>query len=270
VLWSKSLNGKCAKLHTVAASNNRDHPTRSLYYCLFTSYLFVCSSLRTSRLWWIALSTEHQLRGCNNVPSFLQWTAPIAHSFCKGCTWHHLHTLVKAPLCCDWKAKVAGVTFSDSDSAPVAKFLNPGPDPAILQIWESDSCSDSGYNHPSNRNLPMFLPKQWPHGLLLLPKWKKWRQIRVRFSQIFDSGSGSGSEIKTQKPTAVDSSNPDPVPPLLESPGGKYAKLHTAAASNSRDPTSCSFYFCLFATHIYGCCSSRPPLSWRIAHSTQH
>jgi len=29
-------------------------------------------------------------------------------------------------------AEVAGVTFSDSDSAPVRKFLNPGP--AILQI----------------------------------------------------------------------------------------------------------------------------------------
>jgi len=49
---------------------------------------------------------------------------------------------------------VAGVTFSDSDSAPVPKFLNPGP--AILQIWESDSCSDSGYNNRSNRNLPCF------------------------------------------------------------------------------------------------------------------
>ena len=33
VLGSKSLNGTFAKLHTVAASNNRDHPTRSLFYC---------------------------------------------------------------------------------------------------------------------------------------------------------------------------------------------------------------------------------------------
>ena len=44
--------------------------------------------------------------------------------------------------------------FSDSDSTPLPKFLNPGP--AILQIWESDSCSDSGYNHRSYRNLPCF------------------------------------------------------------------------------------------------------------------
>jgi len=49
-------------------------------------------------------------------------------------------------------SEVDGVTFSDSDSAPVLKFLNPDRGPAILQIWESDSCSDSGYNHRSNRN----------------------------------------------------------------------------------------------------------------------
>jgi len=59
--------------------------------------MFVCCSLHTSYLWWFALSMQHQLRGCNNVPSFWQWTAPIAHSFCEGCTWHHLHILVKAP-----------------------------------------------------------------------------------------------------------------------------------------------------------------------------
>jgi len=34
------------------------------------------------------------------------------------------------------ESEVAGVTFSDSDSAPVPKFLNPGPDPdpPIFQI----------------------------------------------------------------------------------------------------------------------------------------
>ena len=99
------------------------------------------------------------------------------------------------------------VTFSDSDFAPVPKFLNPGP--AILQIWESDSCSDSGYNHRSNRSLPMFLPKKWLHRLLLLPKWKSESGSGSGFSQIFDSGSGSGSERKTQNPAGVDSVNPD-------------------------------------------------------------
>jgi len=59
-----------------------------------------------------------------------------------------------------------------SCAAPVLNFFNPDPGRAILQIWESDSCSDSCYNHRSNRNLPMFLLKKWPHRLLLLPKLK--------------------------------------------------------------------------------------------------
>jgi len=89
------------------------------------------------------------------------------------------------------KSEVAGVTFSDSDSAPIPKFLNPVPDPgpAILQIWESDSYSDSGYNHWSNRILHMFLLKKWPHRLLLLLKWKSYFGSGFGFSQIFDSGS---------------------------------------------------------------------------------
>ena len=37
------------------------------------------------------------------------------------------------------KPEVAGVTFSDSDSASVPKFLNPGLAPVILKIRESDS-----------------------------------------------------------------------------------------------------------------------------------
>jgi len=57
----------CAKLHTVAASNNRDHPTRSLYYCLFAPHIYGCCSSRTSRSWWITHSTQRQLRGCNKA-----------------------------------------------------------------------------------------------------------------------------------------------------------------------------------------------------------
>jgi len=39
VLRSEIPSGKCAKYHTVAASNNRDYPTRSLYYCLFAPHI---------------------------------------------------------------------------------------------------------------------------------------------------------------------------------------------------------------------------------------
>ena len=44
-------------------------------------------------------------------------------------------------------------------------------------------------------------------------------------------------------------------------------KVHTMAASNNKDPTSCSFYLCLFAT--FGYCSSHTSLSLWIAHSPQ-
>jgi len=50
---------------------------------------------------------QRQPRNCNNVPSFSQWTTLIARSFCEGCTWHHLHILVTAPLWCDWKSRAA-------------------------------------------------------------------------------------------------------------------------------------------------------------------
>jgi len=38
LLRSESPSGKCAKLRTVAASNNRDHAPQSLYYCLFAPH----------------------------------------------------------------------------------------------------------------------------------------------------------------------------------------------------------------------------------------
>ena len=57
--------GKCAKLHTVAASNNRDHAPQSIYYCLFAPHIYGCYSSRTSRSWWISPSTQRQSRGCN-------------------------------------------------------------------------------------------------------------------------------------------------------------------------------------------------------------
>ena len=95
-LRSEIPSGMCAKLRTVAASNNRDHPTRSLSSSPFAStincspgsqalfevthqdhsigitllllvratYIYFCSS-RTSRSWWIIQSTQHRRRGCN-------------------------------------------------------------------------------------------------------------------------------------------------------------------------------------------------------------
>ena len=98
----------------------------------------------------------------------------------------------------------------------LSKFLSPDSDPAIFQIWESNSCSDSGFHHRPNRKLPMFLLKKWPHRLLLLSKLKSDSGSGSVFSQIFYTGAGSGSERNTQNPAGVDTGTPDPVPPLCD------------------------------------------------------
>jgi len=96
LLQSEISRGICAELRTVATSNNRDHPTRSLLSSPLAStincspgsqaslevtykdystgitlllhvratYIYFCSS-RTSRSWWITQSTQHHRRGCN-------------------------------------------------------------------------------------------------------------------------------------------------------------------------------------------------------------
>jgi len=74
----------------------------SIIACSCHIYIFCCSS-HTSLSWWITQSTQHNGRGCNNTPSFLQRTAQIARSLCEGWTRHDLHILVTAPFCCDRK-----------------------------------------------------------------------------------------------------------------------------------------------------------------------
>jgi len=58
VSWPESPSGKCAKLHTVAARNNRYHTAKSLYYCLFVPHVYGCYSSHISRPWWNAHSTS--------------------------------------------------------------------------------------------------------------------------------------------------------------------------------------------------------------------
>jgi len=96
MLRLESPSGKCAKLNTVTASNNRDHLLRSLLLSLLGSTIN-CSStsqallevihqdhsiitclhhiiwvlfLCTSRSWWIAHSPKRLPSGCNNRPPF--------------------------------------------------------------------------------------------------------------------------------------------------------------------------------------------------------
>ena len=107
LLRLESPSAMCAKLRTEAASNNRDHMPWSPHYCLFAPHVYGCCSSLTSRSWWITHSTQRQWTGCNNIPSFLQRTAPISRSLCEGCTCHDFHILVTVPFCCDRKARAA-------------------------------------------------------------------------------------------------------------------------------------------------------------------
>jgi len=98
LLQSESPSGMCAKLHTVAASNNRVHPTRSLsssplantINCSLASqalwevthqdhsigttlllfvqatYIWCCSS-GTFRSWWTTHSAQRQRKGYNTI-----------------------------------------------------------------------------------------------------------------------------------------------------------------------------------------------------------
>jgi len=65
LLRSEIPSGICAKLRTVAASNNRVHMPWSLCNCLFAPHTYFCSP-RTSRSWWITQSTQHHRRGCDS------------------------------------------------------------------------------------------------------------------------------------------------------------------------------------------------------------
>ena len=107
VLRSEILSGMCAKLRTVAASNFRDHPTRSLYYCLFAPriYIFVLRA--------------HPVRGEShnqrNTTGEVATTSPPFYNerhrshvlLCEGWTRHYLQILVRAPFCCNRKSRAA-------------------------------------------------------------------------------------------------------------------------------------------------------------------
>ena len=69
VLRSEIPSSMCAKLRTVAASNNRDHARNLSYHCLLALHIWWFHSSRTSRSWWIIQSTQHYRRGCNSSNS---------------------------------------------------------------------------------------------------------------------------------------------------------------------------------------------------------
>jgi len=101
------------------------------------------------------------------------------------------------------------------------KFENPTPvqtpatiiNPTLIYPLRLDFCP-----------LPMFSRRKCPPRLLLLSKLKS--DSGSGFSQIFDCGSGSASERKTQNSAGVDSGTPDPVPPLLDTCSTQRSPVH--------------------------------------------
>jgi len=80
LLRSESPSGKCAKLHTVTASNNTDHAPRSVStYAIYGHY-----SSRTCRSWWIAYSAQRQRRGCTSFLRTLRPKMPYCITTCKN------------------------------------------------------------------------------------------------------------------------------------------------------------------------------------------
>jgi len=76
-----SLSSKCAKFHTVAASNNRDHASQSLSLLLVRATYIYCS-LHTSRSWWITHSTQRHWRGCNTILIYLAQGMNMSNIYC--------------------------------------------------------------------------------------------------------------------------------------------------------------------------------------------
>jgi len=75
LLRSESPSSMCTKLHTVAASNNRDHPARSLYYCLFVPHICGVFLRAHSVHGEPCISAQHQQSGCNITQQIKNWCA---------------------------------------------------------------------------------------------------------------------------------------------------------------------------------------------------
>ena len=75
-----------------------------------------------------------------------------------------------------------------------SKMFDSGSGLAILQIWESDSCSDSGYNHRSSRNLPMFLRNDHAESCYCR-NWKLTPDPGLVFPKFLTPGSNEKRRI---------------------------------------------------------------------------
>ena len=115
LLRSEISSGMSAKLHTVAASNNRDHARNLSYYCLLVLHIQWWYSSRTSRSWWITQSTQHHRRGCNNMLIILILDKTNRMSFLTSILFRYfdlIFTKLEKPVS-HWNVVVKGRTSFD-------------------------------------------------------------------------------------------------------------------------------------------------------------
>jgi len=130
----------------------------------------------------------------------------IKSLYCAAIQRHLCSMLIcskKHPVSCVLHAtacllEVAGVAFSDSDPAPVPKFLNPGPE--IFDMSESDSCSDSSYNR-GNRKLPTVSLWKYSASSIIRPYWATFFQNLGRIRKVSIVGYPPSTTYTTLKRT---------------------------------------------------------------------
>ena len=128
-------------------------------------YIYCCSSC-TSCLWWITHLMQRQRKGCNNIPSFLQWTAPIARSFCEGFMQQDFHILVTAPFC--WRVSLCKhlSSIGESDSLCPMQWRK-----HYSGLWQHETRSKQGIWEVTLHNL---LPTTLESDVIMLNGHVYW------------------------------------------------------------------------------------------------
>jgi len=72
-------SGMCAKLRTVAASNNGDHASQTLYYCLFAPCIYIVFLRPHSVRGEPRVPTQRHRRGCNSIYMFVHFSRFMQH-----------------------------------------------------------------------------------------------------------------------------------------------------------------------------------------------
>ena len=175
VLRSESPSGMCAKLSTVAASNNRDHSPQSLFCFLFAPH--ICGVVLRAHP---VRGESHIQRNASGVVAatslLLTTNPPIARSFCEGFTRHDLLILVAAPFCCDWEGRAAcAQSFALWQQATIEITRHNHSIIACSRHIQNTPCTVC---HPAMECIPHWCCwRVLPHGVTQQNFSQKWRHF---------------------------------------------------------------------------------------------